>query len=210
MLRLGGSVIGFASGDVSSVKKGETLADTIRVVANYADAIVMRHNLEGAQRLAAKFSTVPIINAGSGAGEHPTQAMLDLLTIKSELGSIDGLTIGFAGDLKFGQTVHSLAYVLSNYDVNLYLISPKTLTMQSRVLESLISKQVKYKSSNNLQKVIPELDVLSMTRIQKERFAEVEEYEKLKGSFALHADDLANAKEDMIVITPFPASTRST
>jgi len=204
MLRLGGSVIGFASGDVSSTKKGETLADTIRTVANYADAIVMRHNLEGAQRLAAEFSTVPIINAGSGAGEHPTQAMLDLLTMKSELGTIDGLTIGFAGDLKFGRTVHSLAYVLSNYDVNLYFISPKNLPMQNRVLETLMSKQVKYKIGNNLQKVIPELDVLYMTRIQKERFADIEEYEKLKGAFILHADDLVSAKEEMIVMHPLP------
>ena len=204
MLKLGGSVTGFASSDVSSVKKGETLADTIRTVSCYADVIVIRHDKEGAQRLAAQNAPIPVINAGSGAGEHPTQAMLDLLTIKAELGTIDGLTIGLTGDLKYGRTVHSLAYFLSQYDVNLYFISPPSLAMQNRVLDTLTMKRVKYKQTNLLQKTIPELDVLYMTRIQKERFVDPEEYERVKGAFRLHADDLVNAKDRMIILHPLP------
>jgi aspartate carbamoyltransferase catalytic subunit len=204
MLKLGGGVTGFASSEVSSVKKGETLADTIRTVSSYADVIVMRHDKEGAQRLAAQNASIPVINAGSGAGEHPTQAMLDLLTIKAELGTIDGLTIGLTGDLKYGRTVHSLAYFLSLYDVNLYFISPPTLAMQNRVLETLTMKRVKYKQTNLLQKTISELDVLYMTRIQKERFVDPEEYERVKGAFILNADDLVHARDRMIVMHPLP------
>ncbi|OLS13372.1 MAG: aspartate carbamoyltransferase [Promethearchaeota archaeon CR_4] len=204
MLKLGGGVTGFASSEVSSIRKGETLADTIRTVSSYADVLVMRHDKEGAQRLAAQNASIPVINAGSGAGEHPTQAMLDLLTIKAELGKIDGLTIGLVGDLKYGRTVHSLAYFLSQYDVNLYFISPTTLAMQNRVLESLTMKRVKFKQTNVLQKTIPELDVLYMTRIQKERFVDTEEFQRVKSAFVLTAEDLVNAREKMIVLHPLP------
>jgi len=204
MLKLGGGVTGFASSEVTSIRKGETLADTIRTVSSYADVLVMRHDKEGAQRLAAQNASIPVINAGSGAGEHPTQAMLDLLTIKAELGTIDGLNIGLVGDLKYGRTVHSLAYFLSQYNVNLYFISPPTLAMQNRVLETLTMKRVKYKQTNVLQKTIPELDVLYMTRIQKERFVDPEEYQRVKSAFILNAEDLVNARERMIIMHPLP------
>jgi aspartate carbamoyltransferase catalytic subunit len=203
MYRYGGKCIGFAEPKGSSVEKGENLADTVRVVENYADVLVIRHSLEGAARLAAEFANVPVINAGTGAEEHPTQAMLDLYTIRKELGRIDGLNVVLAGDLRYGRTVHSLAYALSLYDINLHLVSPALLRMRKEVLEE-VSARIKVHELEDLSKVIPEADVIYMTRIQKERFGALEEYEKVRGSYRLSADDLATAKPSMIVMHPLP------
>jgi aspartate carbamoyltransferase catalytic subunit len=203
MYRYGGDCLGFAEPKAASVQKGENLADTVRVVESYADVLVIRHSLEGAARLAAEFASVPVINAGTGAEEHPTQAMLDLYTIRRELGKIDGLNIALAGDLRYGRTVHSLAYALSLYDINLYLVSPTPLRMRKEVLEE-VSGRIKVQESDNLLKVIPQVDVLYMTRIQKERFGSLEDYEKVRGSYRLTASDLAQARPKMIVMHPLP------
>lgn len=204
MYRLGGNVIGFHSGDVSSIKKGESIADTIRTVENYSDCIVMRHNLEGAARMAAKFAKVPIINAGSGSGEHPTQALLDLLTITEEVGSLDGLNIGIMGDLKYGRTVHSLSILLSNFDVNIYFISPKELRMRNRDKDFLRQRQVKYKELTKYRLILNVLDVLYMTRIQKERFIDLEEYEKVKDIYVFRKEDLDDTKKEFRLLHPLP------
>ncbi len=203
MTRLGGTALGFAETKGTSVEKGENLADTIRVTENYADVLVVRHPLEGAARMAAEFASIPVINAGSGAEEHPTQAMLDLYTMRKELGRIDGLNVVLAGDLRYGRTVHSLAYALSLYDINLYLVSPSLLKMRKEVLEE-VSGRIKVQELEELNKVIPEADVLYMTRIQKERFGSLEDYEKVRGSYSLTASDLAAAKSEMIVMHPLP------
>ena len=204
MKKLGGSVIGFSSAGVSSSKKGETLADTIRTVSNYADIIVIRHPKEGSATLSSKFSDVPVINAGSGSGEHPTQALLDLLTIRQECKKIDGLNIGLIGDLKYGRTVHSLAYLLSNYDVNLYLISPEILKMQYRVLDFLQQKGMKIKETKRFKTTLPLLDVIYMTRIQKERFPDPEEYNRVKDIFVLGKEELKGLKENAKIMHPLP------
>lgn len=203
MCRCGGNCIGFAEPKVASVQKGENLADTVRTVENYADVLVIRHPLEGAARLAAEFASVPIINAGTGAEEHPTQAMLDLYTIRKELGSIDGLNVALAGDLRYGRTVHSLAYALSLYNVNLYLVSPPLLRMRKEVLEE-VKQRVGVEELEELSNVLPQLDVLYMTRIQKERFGSLDEYEKVSGSYRITANDLSPAKAGMIVMHPLP------
>lgn len=204
MLRLGGKVIGFQSRDVSSVKKGESIADTIRTVENYSDIIVIRHPLEGVARMAAKFSSIPIINGGSGSAEHPTQALLDLFTIKEECGTIDGLNIGLCGDLKYGRTVHSLAYLFSNYNTNLYLISPASLKMRFRITDWLYDKKMKFKETEKFKEILPILDILYMTRIQEERFLEAEEYEKVKDVYILTKKDLDNTKESFRLMHPLP------
>jgi len=203
MHRLGGTAIGFAEAEIASVRKGENLADTMRVVENYADIIALRHPLEGAARLAAEFAEVPVINAGSGAEEHPTQALLDLYTMKKELGRIDGLNIALTGDLRFGRTVHSLAYALSLYDVKLYFISPELLRMRREVLDT-IGERIKVVETSSLDEALPKLDVLYVTRIQKERFPDAAEYTKVKGSYKIDAATLKNAKKDMIVLHPLP------
>jgi aspartate carbamoyltransferase catalytic subunit len=203
MYRYGGKCLGFAEPKVASVEKGENVADTVRVVESYADVLVIRHSLEGAARLAAEFASAPVINAGTGAEEHPTQAMLDLYTIRKELGKIDGLNMVLAGDLRYGRTVHSLAYALSLYDINLHLVSPASLSMRKEVLEE-VSKRIKVHELEDLSKVIPQADVIYMTRIQKERFGSLEDYEKVRGSYRLTADDLVAAKPSMIVMHPLP------
>lgn len=203
MYRYGGNCIGFAEPKVTSVEKGENLADTVRVVESYADILVIRHPLEGAARLAAEFASVPVINAGTGAEEHPTQAMLDLYTIRKELGKIDGLNIALAGDLRYGRTVHSLAYALSLYNVNLSLVSPPLLRMRKEVMEE-ISGRMKIQEFEELSQVLPHADVIYMTRIQKERFGSLEDYEKVRGSYRLRAEDLSKAKSKMIVMHPLP------
>jgi len=203
MHRLGGSTIGFAEAEIASVRKGENLADTIRTVENYADVIALRHPLEGAARLAAEFAKVPIINAGSGAEEHPTQALLDLYTIKKEKGKIDGLKIAFVGDLRFGRTVHSLAYALSLYDVELYLVSPESLRMRREVLQT-IKEKINVTERANLEKIVSLVDVLYVTRIQKERFPDAAEYAKVKGSYKIDLATLGEAKKDLIVLHPLP------
>lgn len=203
MYRLGGTCVGFADPRAASVEKGENLADTVRVIENYADALVIRHPLEGAARLAAEFASVPVINAGSGAEEHPTQALLDLYTMKREKGTIDGLTVGLIGDLRYGRTVHSLAYALAQYDVTLHLIAPEQLRMRRDVLVE-VEKRIHVKEGTDLTKVLPNLDVIYMTRIQKERFPDLAEYEKVKGSYRLGVAELASAKADAIVLHPLP------
>jgi aspartate carbamoyltransferase catalytic subunit len=203
MHKLGGTAIGFAEARTASIKKGENLADTVRVVENYADVIALRHPLEGAARLAAEFAQVPIINAGSGAEEHPTQAMLDLYTILKEKDRIDGLNIALVGDLRYGRTVHSLAYALSLYDVKLYLVSPELLRMRREVLEA-IKEKISVVEKTGIEKVLPETDVLYVTRIQEERFPDPAEYAKVKGTYKIGLDTLKNAKEDLIIMHPLP------
>lgn len=203
MHKLGGSTIGFAEAEIASVRKGENLADTVRTVENYADIIAIRHPLEGAARLAAEFAKVPIINGGSGAEEHPTQALLDLYTIVKEKGKIDGLKIAFVGDLRYGRTVHSLAYALSLYDVELFLISPETLKMRREVLQT-IEKRIPVTEKTNLDDVVSQVDVLYVTRIQKERFPDPAEYIKVKGSYKIDLKTLSIAKKDLIVLHPLP------
>jgi aspartate carbamoyltransferase catalytic subunit len=203
MLRLGGSAIGFAEPKVASVEKGENLADTVRVVESYADVLAVRHPLEGAARVASEFASVPIINAGSGAEEHPTQALLDLYTMVKEKKSIDGLSIALVGDLRYGRTVHSLSYALSNYKVKLYLISPESLRMRREVLET-VKGRMRVVEKTVLEEVVPELDVLYVTRIQKERFPDPAEYARVKGVYKIDLNLLKNAKEDMIVLHPLP------
>ncbi len=203
MLKLGGSTIGFAEAEMASVKKGENLADTVRTVESYADVIAVRHPLEGAARLAAEFAKVPIINAGSGAEEHPTQALLDLYTMKKEKGKIDGLKIALVGDLRYGRTVHSLAYALSLYNIELLLISPETLRMRREVLQTIKDK-IQVTERTNLEKIIPTVDVLYVTRIQKERFPDPAEYVKVKGSYKIDLEALKEAKKDLTILHPLP------
>jgi aspartate carbamoyltransferase catalytic subunit len=203
MLKLGGSVIGFAEAEIASVKKGENLADTVRTVENYADVIALRHPLDGAAKLAAELSKVPIINGGSGSEEHPTQALIDLYTIQKEKGKIDGLKIALVGDLRYGRTVHSLAYALSLYNIDLYLISPETLRMRREVLRT-INKKMSVTEDSNLEKVIPQVDVLYVTRIQKERFPDPAEYAKVKGVYKINLETLSTAKKDLIILHPLP------
>ena len=204
MKKLGGEVVGFSEPALTSIKKGETLADTIRVVENYVDVIVLRHPLEGSARMAADYASIPVINAGSGAEEHPTQAFLDLYTIYKEKGRIDGLNIGILGDLRYGRTVHSLTYALSLYnDITLYLISPEQLKMRREVLENIRDK-LKFKEMLNVEKALPELDVLYVTRIQKERFPDLSEYERVKGTYRITLSTLKKAKKDLILMHPLP------
>jgi aspartate carbamoyltransferase catalytic subunit len=203
MLKLGGSNIGFAEAEIASVRKGENLADTIRTVENYADIIALRHPLEGAAKLAAEFSKVPILNAGSGAEEHPTQALMDLYTMQKEKGKIDGLKIALVGDLRYGRTVHSLAYALSLYNIELYLISPESLRMRHGVLRARKDK-ISIVEDTNLEKIIPRIDVLYVTRIQKERFPDPAEYAKVKGIYRIDLETLKNAKKDLIILHPLP------
>jgi len=202
MHKLGGSAIGFAEAEIASVRKGENLADTVRVVENYADVIALRHPLEGAARLAAEFAQVPIINAGSGGEEHPTQALLDLYTIWKELRRIDGLTIALVGDLRYGRTVHSLAYALSLYDVKLHLVSPELLRMRREVLDT-IGTRIRVTEKTALED-LSKVDVLYVTRIQKERFPDAAEYAKVKGSYRIDLNLLKDAKKDMIILHPLP------
>jgi aspartate carbamoyltransferase catalytic subunit len=203
MLKLGGSTIGFAEAEIASVKKGENLADTVRTVENYADVIALRHPLDGAAKLAAEFSKVPIINAGSGAEEHPTQALLDLYTMQKEKGKIDGSKIALVGDLRYGRTVHSLAYALSLYNVELHLISPESLRMRREVLRTIENK-IPVTEGTNLENVIPQIDVLYVTRIQKERFPDPAEYAKVKGVYKIDLKTLKTAKKDLIILHPLP------
>ncbi len=203
MQRLGGSTIGFAEAEIASVKKGENLADTMRVVESYADVIVVRHPLEGAARLAAEFSNVPVISGGSGAEEHPTQALLDLYTIVKDKGRIDGLSVALVGDLRYGRTVHSLAYALSLYDVKLFFVSPEMLRMRREVLETIKGK-IRVSEKTGLEDVIGDVDVLYVTRIQKERFPDAAEYAKVRGSYRVDLTLLEKARKDMIVLHPLP------
>lgn len=206
MLNLGGSILGFSSADSSSAAKGESVADTIRVVSSYADICAMRHPKEGAPLVASMYSSIPVINAGDGGHNHPTQTLTDLLTIKSLKGHLDHLTIGFCGDLKFGRTVHSLINAMVRYeDVKFVLISPQELQVPAYLKEEVLDKlNVPYKEVSVLEDVMPELDLLYMTRVQKERFFNEEDYIRLKDSFILNAKKMEYAKSDMLVLHPLP------
>lgn len=206
MMELGGNVLGFSDARNTSVSKGETVADTVRVVENFADVIAMRHYLEGAPLVASKVSRVPIINAGDGSHAHPTQTLTDLLTIKRELGHIDGITIGFCGDLRFGRTVHSLIKALSRYEgVMVYLIAPDELRLPDYIKRDVCdAKMVNYCEVKKLDDVISKLDVLYMTRVQKERFLDEDEFDRVKDSFVLDLDKLSSAKKKMAVLHPLP------
>ena len=203
MALLGGTSFGIADATSSSVQKGESLADTVRIMSGYTDAIVLRHSLDGSSKFAAEVSSKPIINAGSGTEEHPTQAIQDLYTIKKELGKIDGKNIGIVGDLKYGRTVYSLLYGLSNYDVNVHLISPESLKIRTDSTYNL-KENLSYTESENLDEYIEDLDVLYVTRIQKERFPDEEEYLKVKGSYIVGLDVVNKMKEDAILLHPLP------
>jgi len=204
MTRLGGRFIGFADPGGTSQKKGESLADTIRMADAYSDAIVLRHPQEGAARLSAEFASHPVINAGDGAGQHPTQTLLDLFTIVSEKKKIEGQNIVLLGDLKYGRTVHSLAYALAFFGANLSFVSPESLRMPKEVVGECKEFGVEPVSTSHLDKAIKEADVLYVTRIQKERFPDPEEYNKVMGSYRITLDLLKNGKEDLIVMHPLP------
>lgn len=206
MLSLGGKVLGVASAESSSASKGETVADTVRVVSCYSDIIAMRHPKEGAPYAASQFSEVPIINAGDGGHNHPTQTLTDLLTIHREKGRLNNFTIGFCGDLKFGRTVHSLVNALSRYDhINFVLISPTELKLPRYVKEEALKKKgIPYTQTTDLESVIPQLDILYMTRVQKERFFNEEDYLRLKDSYILTPEKLENAKADLSILHPLP------
>lgn len=206
MLSLGGKTLGFAGAEQSSATKGETIADTARVVSCYADIIAMRHPKEGAPLRASMFAKVPVVNAGDGGHSHPTQTLIDLLTIRERKGRLDNLTIGFCGDLKFGRTVHSLVNSLVRYpDNKFYFISPKELSIPTYLKEDTLEpNHIFYKEVRSLEKVLPDLDVLYMTRVQKERFFNEDEYKRLKGIYMLNAKMLELAKSDMPVLHPLP------
>ena len=206
MLHLGGSTLGFADASSSSSTKGETLADTIRVVSSYADVIAMRNPKEGSALLASKYSSVPVINAGDGGHHHPTQTLTDLVTIRALKGGLEGHTIGFCGDLKFGRTVHSLLNTMSRYPNNKFvLISPKELELPEYFVNTVLKdKNIEFTTSERLETVIDTLDILYMTRVQKERFFNEEDYIRLKDSYILDKEKMKLAKDDMIVLHPLP------
>lgn len=206
MLRLGGSVMGFSSADSSSAAKGESVADTIRTIACYADIAAMRHPKEGAPMVAAMSTDMPVINGGDGGHQHPTQTLTDLLTIRTLKGRLDNFTIGLCGDLKFGRTVHSLIKALSRYEnIKFVLISPEELRIPDYIREEiLIKNKIEFKEVERLENVMDELDVLYMTRVQKERFFNEADYIRLKDSYILDAEKMESAKSDMIVMHPLP------
>ena len=206
MLSLGGQVLGFSSANSSSAAKGESVADTIRTVSCYSDIIAMRHPKEGAPLVASMHSLVPVINAGDGGHNHPTQTLTDLLTIHKEKGRFDHLTVGFCGDLKFGRTVHSLVGAMSRYEgIKFVLVSPEELKLPRYVKEESIKKRgIPYEQSVSLEAVMPELDILYMTRVQRERFFNEEDYLRLKDSYILTPDKLAAAKDTLSILHPLP------
>ena len=206
MLNLGGNVLGFSSADSSSASKGETVADTVRMVSCYADIIAMRHPKEGAPMVASRYSSIPIINAGDGGHQHPTQTLTDLLTIRSLLGRLDNLTIGLCGDLKFGRTVHSLIQALVRHtNIKFVLISPEELRLPGYIRKDVLGKQnIPYEEVERLEDALPNLDVLYMTRVQKERFFNEEDYIRMKDFYILDAKKMEFAPEHMLVLHPLP------
>ncbi len=206
MLELGGSVLGFSEANSSSAAKGESVADTAKTISCYADIIAMRHPKEGAPLVASQNATIPVINAGDGGHNHPTQTLADLLTISREKGGFENLTVGFCGDLKFGRTVHSLITALSRYKgLNVVLISPEELKLPSYVKKDILKKNgIHYKQTTDLESVMGELDILYMTRVQRERFFNEEDYLRLKDSYILEPKKLKNAKSDLCIMHPLP------
>jgi len=204
MEQLGGQVMGFASSTMTSIKKGETLWDTMKMIQAYSDIVTIRHPLEGSARLAAESCSKPLINAGDGANQHPTQTLLDLYTIQKVKGKLDNLHIGMLGDLKYGRTVHSLVTALSHFNPKFYFIAPQALQMPQTYLDELKEKKIKFVTESNLMKVSKKLDILYATRIQKERFADPIEYEKYKGVYKLDASLLPNIKKDLKIMHALP------
>jgi aspartate carbamoyltransferase catalytic subunit len=203
MASLGGSSIGIFDPKSSSIEKGENLADTIRIIDLYSDVIILRHPLDGSSRFAGELSKNPIINAGSGSEEHPTQAMLDLYTILKEKKKIDNLTIGIVGDLKYGRTVYSLLYALANYNVEVHLISPPMLGIRKESIYDA-RKKLKLYEHSQLEDILPKLDIIYVTRIQRERFPDIQEYEKVRGTYTIDNNTLARAKSDVSIMHPMP------
>jgi aspartate carbamoyltransferase catalytic subunit len=204
MTRLGGRVVGFSDPMTSSFAKGETLHDTIKMVENYVDVIAMRHPVEGAARLASETTNKPVVNGGDGANQHPTQTLLDLYTIKKSQGKISGLKIAMCGDLRYGRTVHSLAIALSHFNCRLYFISPESLKMPAYYLTELSKRGVMFSEHEKIEEVIDEVDIFYSTRIQKERFPDHAEYEKVKDVYILTKEMLKNAKKNMRILHPLP------
>ncbi len=202
--QLGGKIIGFTDAASSSVSKGETLMDTIKTVANYSDLIVMRHPLDGSSRWASEVADVPIINAGDGANQHPTQCLLDMYSIRKTQGSLDNIHIAFVGDLKYGRTVHSLVIALSQFNTTFHLVSPDELKLPSAVKKYIKDAGLNYHQYTDMNEVMDKVDILYMTRIQKERFADPIEYEKVKNSYILKNEMMENTKENMRVLHPLP------
>ncbi len=206
MMELGGNVLGFSSEDSSSAAKGESVSDTVRVVSGYADIIAMRHPKEGAPYVASRNIDIPLINAGDGGHNHPTQTLTDLMTIKREVGRLDNITVGLCGDLKFGRTVHSLIKAMSRYEnVTFIMISPDELRLPEYIIKDVFEKKnIAYKEVRNMEEVMPSLDILYMTRVQKERFFNEQDYIRLKDSFILDMDKLKNAKDSLCIMHPLP------
>ena len=201
--RLGGTLIGFADGGNTSAKKGETLADSIKIISSYTDAVVMRHPQEGAARLATEFSTVPVLNGGDGANQHPTQTLLDLFSIKECQGRLDGLKVAFVGDLKYGRTVHSLTQALTHFNAEFTFIAPEALAMPDYILHELEEKGIKYRCCDTIEEVVAETDIVYMTRVQKERFEETE-YKHIASKYVLTNDTLKHAPKHLKVLHPLP------
>ncbi len=205
MINLGGHVIGFSDASCSSASKGESVSDTIRMISCYADICAMRHPKEGAPMVAASKSRIPVVNAGDGGHQHPTQTLTDLLTIRSLKGRLNNFTIGLCGDLKFGRTVHSLIHALERYDnISFVFISPEELKIPDYIIEMLKEKNIPYKEVIRLEEVMPELDILYMTRVQRERFFNEEDYVRLKDFYILNKEKMSLGKDDMLVLHPLP------
>ncbi len=202
--RIGGKIIGFSDVSSTSAAKGETLADTIKMVEAYADIIVLRHGREGAARMAAEFADIPVINAGDGAGQHPTQTLLDLFTMRQELGHLRKKSVALVGDLKYGRTVHSLTYALAKFGVNLHFVAPEALHMPPEVISHLDKRNTNFEVHEEISEVMGEVDVLYVTRIQKERFPDIEEYNEVAGAFRVDRASLEGAKKGMIIMHPLP------
>ena len=205
--RLGARVIGFPDSRNTSVSKGETLEDTIRIVSNYVDMIVMRHPMEGAAEIAAKVSPVPVVNAGDGSNQHPTQTLLDMYSIMQTQGRLDGLTINMVGDLKYGRTVHSLSEAMSDFSPKFVFTAPDHLKMPSKYLKYLDSKHIPYEETSSLEEHLDDCDILYMTRVQQERFPSKEDYDKVKDVYELHASMLSGVKPNMKILHPLPRIT---
>ncbi len=202
--RMGGRVIGFADANISSTSKGESLMDSIKTVALYSDLIIMRHPIEGSARFASEVSDVPVINAGDGANQHPTQCLLDMYSIMKTQGSLDNLNVAFVGDLKYGRTVHSLAIALTNFNCTFHLVSPEELKLPSSVKQHIKDKNLQYYQYTDMMEAIPKADILYMTRIQRERFSDPVDYEKVKNAYILTRQMLGNTKPNMRILHPMP------
>jgi len=205
--RLGGCCVGFAEAGVSSLAKGETLADTVRVVEGYSDLVLIRHPREGTARLAAEFVDIPVVNCGDGAHQHPTQTFVDLYTIRRECGRLDDLRVVFAGDLRYGRAVHSLVSVLTQFNAHLTLVSPRYLRLPAEQCEALEKKGIEYREMTDLEAAVPEADVLYMTRVQQERFTDPLEYVKFRDAYTLDLKALEKAREDVAILHPLPRVT---